>query len=67
MRNIIFDDMTNKERGKIDTYHRIDQIQPVITCCGKLPCQQSDNLVNHPMQHECRHSSKQTHKKGKDQ
>ena len=50
MRDIILYHITHKERCEVDTYHRIDQIEPVGTCTVERTRQQRYNLVNDPVE-----------------
>ena len=45
MRNIVLDDIPDKEVGKINTHHRIDQIEPVGMRLLEGTCEQEYNLV----------------------
>ena len=59
MGDIVFDDIAHKQRRQIDTYDRIDQIEPVGTCAVERTGKQQHDLVDDPMEDESSHCRKE--------
>ena len=62
MRNVVLDNVFYKQRCEIDTYNRINQIEPVDVVSNKARRQEELYLTYYPVEHEGSNGGEETHK-----
>ena len=67
MRDIVSDNITNEERGEIDTNNGIYQVEPVVGVGMEATSKQGYHGIDKTMQHEGSYCRQQAHKERQDE